>query len=63
MFQSIQLSYVNRLCCVEGSEQWTSESNLLQVLLSIQGLILVPEPYFNEAGYESRKNVAVAVER
>uniref|UniRef100_F1KQX0 Ubiquitin-conjugating enzyme E2 O n=1 Tax=Ascaris suum TaxID=6253 RepID=F1KQX0_ASCSU len=47
----------------KGSEQWTSESNLLQVLLSIQGLILVPEPYFNEAGYESRKNVAVAVER
>lgn len=47
----------------KGSEQWTSESNLLQVFLSIQGLILVAEPYFNEAGYESRKNAPVAVER
>lgn len=25
---------------------------LLQVLVSIQSLILVPEPYFNEPGYE-----------
>jgi baculoviral IAP repeat-containing protein 6 len=24
----------------------------LQVLVSIQSLILVPEPYFNEPGYE-----------
>jgi hypothetical protein len=24
----------------------------LQVLVSIQGLVLVPKPYFNEAGYE-----------
>ncbi|VDM43773.1 unnamed protein product [Toxocara canis] len=47
----------------KGSEQWTSDSNLLQVFLSIQGLILVPEPYFNEAGYESRKNLPVAIER
>lgn len=23
-----------------------------QVLVSIQGLVLVPKPYFNEAGYE-----------
>eukprot|EP00550_Attheya_septentrionalis_P000671 CAMPEP_0198287544 /NCGR_PEP_ID=MMETSP1449-20131203/6311_1 /TAXON_ID=420275 /ORGANISM="Attheya septentrionalis, Strain CCMP2084" /LENGTH=599 /DNA_ID=CAMNT_0043985505 /DNA_START=294 /DNA_END=2090 /DNA_ORIENTATION=+ len=32
---------------------WISgESTLLQVLLSIQSLILVPDPYFNEPGYE-----------
>ena len=26
-------------------------SNVLQVLVSIMGLVLVPEPYYNEAGY------------
>ena len=26
--------------------------NKLQVLVSIQSLILVPEPYYNEPGYE-----------
>eukprot|EP01094_Clydonella_sp_ATCC50884_P027405 TRINITY_DN7858_c0_g1_i1.p1 TRINITY_DN7858_c0_g1~~TRINITY_DN7858_c0_g1_i1.p1 ORF type:complete len:148 (+),score=43.74 TRINITY_DN7858_c0_g1_i1:279-722(+) len=31
------------------------ESTLLQVLLSIQSLILVPDPYFNEPGYESSR--------
>ena len=34
---------------------WTSKSNLLQVLVSIQGLILVAEPYYNEAGYEKHR--------
>ena len=34
---------------------WTSKSNLLQVLVSIQGLILVSEPYYNEAGYEKHR--------
>ena len=29
-----------------------SESTLLQVLVSIQSLILVPEPYFNEPGFQ-----------
>ena len=38
-----------------GTETWTSDSNLLQLLVSIQGLILVREPYFNEAGYEKQK--------
>lgn len=36
----------------KGSETWTSDSTLLQLLVSIQGLILVPFPYFNEAGFE-----------
>ncbi|XP_076068516.1 (E3-independent) E2 ubiquitin-conjugating enzyme UBE2O isoform X2 [Oratosquilla oratoria] len=39
----------------KGTEIWTSQSNLLQVIISIQGLILVNEPYFNEAGYERQK--------
>jgi hypothetical protein len=28
---------------------------LLQVIVSIQGLILVDEPYYNEAGYEKQR--------
>ncbi|XP_041431923.1 (E3-independent) E2 ubiquitin-conjugating enzyme UBE2O isoform X2 [Xenopus laevis] len=36
----------------KGTERWTSKSNLLQVLISIQGLILVNEPYYNEAGFD-----------
>jgi len=41
----------------EGVEIWNpNSSNLLQVLVSIQGLILgTDEPYFLEAGYDSKK--------
>ncbi|EFA05319.1 uncharacterized protein LOC659924 [Tribolium castaneum] len=35
-----------------GSEMWGPNSTLLQLIVSIQGLILVAQPYFNEAGYE-----------
>ena len=42
--------------CLTGTEQWTPKSsNLCQLLVSIQGLILVAEPYYNEAGYEKQK--------
>jgi ubiquitin-protein ligase len=37
----------------ERGESWIpGESSIMQVLISIQSLILVPEPYFNEPGYE-----------
>lgn len=39
----------------KDTEVWGPNSTLLQVIVSIQGLILVPEPYFNEAGYEKQK--------
>ncbi|KAI0050598.1 hypothetical protein FA95DRAFT_1555521 [Auriscalpium vulgare] len=32
-------------------EQWSSTSTLLQVLVSIQSMILIDLPYFNEPGY------------
>lgn len=36
-----------------AGENWDSRtSKMLQVLVSIQSLILVPEPYFNEPGFE-----------
>ncbi|XP_053698475.1 (E3-independent) E2 ubiquitin-conjugating enzyme UBE2O isoform X2 [Sabethes cyaneus] len=38
-----------------GTEMWGPNSTLLQVIVSIQGLILVDEPYFNEAGYDKQK--------
>ncbi|CAK5063285.1 unnamed protein product [Meloidogyne enterolobii] len=38
-------------------ERWNADtSSLLQVLVSIQSLILVNEPYFNEPGYERWRN-------
>lgn len=45
------------------TEVWTPRSTMLQVLVSIQGLILVDEPYFNEAGYEKQRgNILVLKE-
>lgn len=41
-----------------GSEVWCPKtSTLLQVIVSIQGLILVDEPYYNEAGYEKQRGL------
>ena len=40
-------------------EGWNpTASTALQVLLSIQSLILVPDPFFNEPGYEQRHSGA-----
>jgi ubiquitin-protein ligase len=39
------------------SEKWNAKtSTFLQVLISIQALILVPQPFFNEPGYEREIN-------
>ncbi|CAH8646144.1 unnamed protein product [Heterobilharzia americana] len=57
--------YINGHICLsllgtwsgQGTENWSAEtSNLLQLLISIQGLILNSEPYFNEAGYEEQRS-------
>ncbi len=43
----------------EKGESWIPEiSTFFQVLISIQSLILVDEPYFNEPGYERTMNTA-----
>ena len=43
----------------KGSEMWDPKrSNMLQVLVSIQGLVLVDDPYYNEAGYEKQSGTA-----
>jgi len=46
----------------KGSEVWTSGSSMLQLFVSIQGLILGPEPYYNEAGYEKQKGTQQGAE-
>ncbi|XP_026813851.1 (E3-independent) E2 ubiquitin-conjugating enzyme-like [Rhopalosiphum maidis] len=46
-----------------GVELWSpNDSNLLQLLVSIQGLILVSEPYYNEAGFDSQRGQKLAKE-
>ena len=64
--------YVDGKVCVsllgtwagKGSENWDPKnSNLLQVLVSIQGLILVGEPYYNEPGFASQKGTQASKER
>lgn len=55
----------------ERNESWSpAKSTLLQLLVSIMGLVLVKEPYYNEAGYdihrqapETKLNSALYTER
>jgi ubiquitin-conjugating enzyme E2 O len=45
----------------EKGENWSpARSTILQILVSIMGLVLVKEPYFNEAGFEVRAGMADA---
>eukprot|EP01119_Soliformovum_irregulare_P016152 TRINITY_DN463_c0_g2_i4.p1 TRINITY_DN463_c0_g2~~TRINITY_DN463_c0_g2_i4.p1 ORF type:complete len:834 (-),score=313.83 TRINITY_DN463_c0_g2_i4:9-2510(-) len=44
----------------QDGESWNKEtSTILQVLVSIQSLILVPQPYFNEPGYERQMGTKI----
>lgn len=56
--------YANGKVCLSllgtwSGPSWTPASTLLQVLVSIQSLILVPEPYFNEPGLERQMGTVV----
>lgn len=43
----------------QESEKWNSDiSTFLQVIISIQSLIMVDDPYFNEPGYERTMNTS-----
>lgn len=47
-----------------GCETWVPDmSTMLQVLVSIQGLILNAKPYYNEPGYESQSGSAAGENR
>ena len=52
------LSLLNTWSGREGEVWDPATSTLLQVLVSIQGLVLVPKPYYNEAGYERQTGSA-----
>lgn len=41
-------------------EMWNEDSSIYQVLVSIQSLILVEEPYYNEPSYQYKKNDAAS---
>lgn len=44
------------------SENWNEKtSSLLQVLISVQSLILIPEPFFNEPSYETQIGKPVGI--
>ncbi|KAF9962960.1 hypothetical protein BGZ70_007756 [Mortierella alpina] len=49
---NVCLSLLNTWHGKDQTETWTPSSSLLQLLISLQGLVLVPEPYYNEAGFE-----------
>lgn len=36
----------------DETETWTQSSSILQLLISLQSLVLTREPYYNEAGFE-----------
>ncbi|KAL4420087.1 hypothetical protein ABPG77_004352, partial [Micractinium sp. CCAP 211/92] len=43
----------------DESEKWRpGASNLFQVLLSLQGMIFITDPYFNEPAYEGMRGTA-----
>ena len=43
-------------------ETWNENSTILQVLVSIQSLILIDHPYFNEPGYQSSYGTSSGME-
>ena len=47
----------------KAGESWNKESTFLQVLVSIQSLILVENPYFNEPGWERQMNTKIGDEK
>ncbi|KAF9435846.1 hypothetical protein BGZ76_005394 [Entomortierella beljakovae] len=49
---NVCLSLLNTWHGKDQTETWTPSSSVLQLLISLQGLVLVPEPYYNEAGFE-----------
>ncbi|CBY30542.1 unnamed protein product [Oikopleura dioica] len=59
---NVCLSLLGTWAAKRDSEDWTYNSNLLQLLVSLQGLTLNSEPYYNEAGYDRQKDTASGME-
>ena len=55
-FSQVCLSLLGTWSGDQGERWHAKTSTLLQVLMSIQALILVPDPFFNEPGYERTRS-------
>jgi ubiquitin-conjugating enzyme E2 O len=49
----ICLSLLNTWPGQSAGESWSDKASILQVLISLMGLVLVKQPFYNEAGFES----------
>lgn len=49
----ICLSLLNTWPGQSEGERWSEKASILQVLISLMGLVLVKQPFYNEAGFES----------
>ena len=49
----ICLSLLNTWPGQSEGESWSEKASILQVLISLMGLVLVKRPFYNEAGFES----------
>lgn len=49
----ICLSLLNTWPGQSEGESWSDKASILQVLISLMGLVLVKQPFYNEAGFES----------
>ena len=49
----ICLSLLNTWPGQSAGESWSDKASLLQVLISLMGLVLVNQPFYNEAGFEA----------
>ena len=49
----ICLSLLNTWPGQSEGESWSENASILQVLISLMGLVLVKKPFYNEAGFES----------
>lgn len=60
--QNIRISHQFSTWRGRPEERWSPDtSSLLQVIVSIQSLILVSDPYFNEPGYERWRNTPAGI--
>ena len=39
----------------QSNENWSTKATILQILVSLQGLVMVAKPFFNEAGFENEE--------
>ena len=58
---TVCLSLLGTWKAAQESQRWNAESNLLQLLVSLQGLVIgLSDPYYTEAGYDRQLGQAQA---